>query len=132
MAWNQYIDTLKSYYPDGIAACGIFGHNGSTWAQSGLDTAQAQYTELTTINGLFDDPSAGYANGVTLNGQRNAFLRVQDKQLLIKSKGEGKEPGCIQKTGQALVVAIGTSTAQAGMLNTAVARLADYLEQQGY
>ena len=38
-----------------------------------------------------------YANGVTLNGQRNAFLRVQDKQLLIKGKGEGKEPGCVQK-----------------------------------
>ena len=33
MAWESYIATFKTYY-DGIAACGIFGHNGSTWAQA--------------------------------------------------------------------------------------------------
>ena len=38
-----------------------------------------------------------YANGVTLNGQCYTFLIVQDKQLLIKGKGKGKEPGCVQK-----------------------------------
>ena len=31
-AWDSYISTLKTYY-DGIERCGIFGHNGSTWAQ---------------------------------------------------------------------------------------------------
>ena len=33
MAWDSYIATFKTYY-DGIGACGIFGHNGSTWAQA--------------------------------------------------------------------------------------------------
>ena len=31
--WASYIPTLKSYYEGGMAAAGIFGHNGSTWAQ---------------------------------------------------------------------------------------------------
>jgi len=55
MAWNQYVDTLKSYYPNNIAVCGIFGHNGSTWAQEGMDAAQTNYTELVTLHGLFAD-----------------------------------------------------------------------------
>ena len=57
-----------------------------------------------------------------LNDEKFAFLRIEDKQLLGKSKSETK----------ALVVAIGCSTAQAGSLNLAVARLGDYLEQQSY
>ena len=59
MAWQAYVDSLKGYMPGGCQACGIFGTNGSTWAQEGLDHAQTNYTELTAIAGLFADPSPG-------------------------------------------------------------------------
>jgi len=132
MAWNQYVDTLKSYYPDNIKACGIFGHNGSTWAQENLDHAQTQYNEITDIFALYNDPSPGYANGFMLNGEKYTFLRTQDDQLLGKSKAEGKNPVCIHKTAQALVIAVGTETSQAGSINTAVGRLGEYLISQNY
>merc|ERR1712088_161435 len=130
--WDTYVTSLKSYYPDNIQACGLFGHNGSTWAQEGLDAASTNYTEITAIFGLFADPSAGYASGFLLNGEKYTFLRIEGDQLLGKSKTEGKNPVCVQKTGQALVIAIGTPTSQAGSVNIAVGKLADYLQQAGY
>jgi len=132
MAWNQYVDTLKSYYPNNIAACGIFGHNGSTWAQEGMDGAQTNYTELVTLHGLFSDQTPAFANGITLNGEKFAFLRVEGDQLLGKGKSEAKAPLCVHKTNQALVIAVGTQTAQAGQLNMAVGRLGEYLSSQNY
>lgn len=131
MAWESYIATFKTYY-DGIAACGIFGHNGSTWAQDNLDTASTNYTELTNIHALYADPSAGYASGFVLNGEKYTFLRIEGDQLLGKSKGEGKNPVCIHKTNQALVIAVGHSTAQAGQLNIATGKMGDYLASQNY
>jgi len=59
MAWQAYVDSLKQYYPGGCMACGIFGTNGSTWAQEGLDHASTNYTELTTLVALMADPSPG-------------------------------------------------------------------------
>ena len=60
MAWQQYVDSLKSYYPDMSAGCGIFGTNGSTWAQEGLDHAQANYTEITDVYAVFSNSDAAY------------------------------------------------------------------------
>lgn len=57
MAWDAYVTSLKGYYPDNVAACGIFGTNGSTWAQEGLGHASTNYTELTSLVGLYSDPS---------------------------------------------------------------------------
>merc|ERR1712193_293151 len=101
-------------------------------AQDGLDVAQTNYTELVNIFGLFADPTAAQASGFVLNGEKYTFLRIEGDQLLGKSKTEGKNPVCVQKTSQALVIAIGTPTSQAGQLNMAVGKLADYLQQQGY
>merc|ERR1711976_905168 len=130
--WASYIPTLKSYYEGGMAAAGIFGHNGSTWAQEGLDTAQTNYTELTEIFKLYTDPSPGYASGFVLNGEKYTFLRIEGDQLLGKSKSEGKNPVCIHKTSQSLVIAVGTSTSQAGQLNLACGKMGDYLATSGY
>jgi len=132
MAWNQYIDTLKSYYPDNIAVCGIFGHNGSTWAHDGMSHSETNYTELTSLYGLYTDQSPAFANGITLNNERYAFLRIEGNQLLGKGKNEDKNPLCVHKTNQALVIAVGTKSAQAGQLNMAVGRLGEYLESQNY
>ena len=50
-----------------------------------------------------------------------------------KGKGEGKTyPMTIQKTNQAIVIAIGLHDAQAGQISLAVARIADYLDDAGY
>jgi hypothetical protein len=57
-AWDAYVETLKTYYEGGIAAAAIFGQNGSTWAQQGMDHASTNYTDIVTVCNLFNDPSA--------------------------------------------------------------------------
>ena len=42
-----------------IEKCGIFGHNGSTWAQVGMEHTQQYYNEITDLVSLFSDPSEG-------------------------------------------------------------------------
>ena len=42
-----------------IEKCGIFGHNGSTWAQVGMEHTQKYYNEITDLVNLFSDPSDG-------------------------------------------------------------------------
>lgn len=54
---------------------------------------------------------------------------------MIKCKGKGEGamfPMTIQKTNQALVIAIGQADAVAGMVSSAVAKIADYLDGIGY
>ena len=49
---------LMNHYQK-IEKCGIFGHNGSTWAQVGMEHTQQYYNEITDLVGLFTDPSDG-------------------------------------------------------------------------
>ena len=61
MSWGEYLQGgsgLMNHYQK-IESCGIFGHNGSTWAQVGMDHTQEYYNEITDLVGLFTDPSSG-------------------------------------------------------------------------
>merc|ERR1712113_453672 len=132
MAWQGYVDNLKAHYPDGIAACGVFGQNGSTCAQSGMDHASANYTEITAVFNLFTDPSSGYSNGFHLNGEKYALLRTDDSTLYGKGKSGDEQPVTIMKTTTLLIIAIGVGGSQAGSLNKAVGKVGDYLVESGY
>ena len=61
MSWAAYITGeggLMGQY-NRIACGGIFGTNGSTFAQAGMDHTQVNYTEILEIVRLFNDPSIG-------------------------------------------------------------------------
>jgi hypothetical protein len=136
MGWDEYVTGpggLIAQY-NKIACGGIFGTNGSTFAQSGMDHAQAQYTEIIDLANLFENPTPGFEKGFKLNGYDFALVRIQDKQILHgKGKVEGAlYPLTVQKTAQALVVAIGATDAQAGQISLSVGKIADYLETAGY
>jgi hypothetical protein len=136
MSWGAYITGeggLLAQY-DKIACGGIFGTNGSTFAQAQMDHVQTNYTEIIDMVNLMNDPSSGYERGFTFNQFPFALLRVEEQKLLhAKGKGEGAMfPMTIQKTNQALVIAIGQADAVAGMVSSAVAKIADYLDGIGY
>ena len=61
MTWAAYITgeggLLKKY--NRIACGGIFGTNGSTFAQAGMDHVQTNYTEILNIVKLYADPNPG-------------------------------------------------------------------------
>jgi len=89
MSWGEYLQGgsgLMNHYQK-IESCGIFGHNGSTWAQVGMDHTQQYYNEITDLVGLFTDPSSGYSKGFTLNNIQFALLRVEDDKII---HGKGK------------------------------------------
>jgi hypothetical protein len=136
MSWSAYItgdNGLIAQY-NRIACGGIFGTNGSTFAQAGMDHVQTNYTEILDLVRLFQDPKPGYEKGFNLNQFHFALLRVDDDKVLhAKGKGEGSMyPMTIQKTNQALVIAIGHNDAVAGQVSSAVAKIGDYLDGIGY
>ena len=49
---------IRQHY-NRIACGGIFGTNGSTFAQSGMDHVQVNYTEILDLVRLFSDPNVG-------------------------------------------------------------------------
>ena len=74
MSWGEYLQGgsgLMNHYQK-IESCGIFGHNGSTWAQVGMDHTQEYYNEITDLVGLFTDPSSG--KGFML---RNSYVTLR-------------------------------------------------------
>jgi len=136
MSWAAYVTGeggLFQHY-NRIACGGIFGTNGSTFAQSGMDHVQVNYTEILDLVRLFSDPNVGYEKGFSLNQFPFALLRVEDDKVIhAKGKGEGTMfPMTIQKTNQALVIAIGHNDAVAGQVSSAVSKIADYLDGIGY
>jgi hypothetical protein len=74
-----------------------------------------------------------FSAGFDFNGKSFALLRVEDKILHAKGKGEGAMyPMTIQMTQQAMVIAIGHHDAFAGSVSAAVGKIADYLEDNGF
>jgi len=121
-----------NHYPK-IESCGIFGTNGSTWAQVGMEHTQQYYTEITDLVSLFTDPSEGYSKGFTLNNNKFALLRVEDDKIIHgKGKAPHTFPVTIQKTNQAIVIGLGEKDAVAGQVSKAVGKIADYIESVGY
>jgi len=116
-----------------IEQAGIFGHNGSTWAQHKMEHTQQYYNEITDIIALFSSPEDAYSKGFSLNGNTFVLLRIEDeKTILARGKAPNTCPLTIQKTNQALVIGIGEKEAQPGSLTVAVGKIADYIESVGY
>ena len=82
----------------------------------------------------FDYFDFRFEKGFNFNNYPFALLRVEDDKIMhAKGKGEGAMyPMTIQKTNQALVIAIGHTDAVAGMLSSAVCSIGEYLDGIGY
>ena len=84
MSWVEYISGqsgLMAHYGK-IEQAGIFGHNGSTWAQTGMDHTTQYYNEVTDIVQLFSNPADGFQKGFTLNGHQFVLLRVEEDKII--------------------------------------------------
>ena len=86
MSWGEYLQGgsgLMNHYQK-IESCGIFGHNGSTWAQVGMDHTQQYYNEITDLVGLFTDPSSGKGFQIccVIISENNDYVRKYRKVML--------------------------------------------------
>lgn len=133
MSWDSYITGPTGLMSRGpIAKAGIFGINGATWAQHQINPS---LEEILALGQLFENPAPGYSNGFCLGGQQYVLLKLDGDSLYGKLKSSSdtsKAAITVQKTMQALVVAIGTPDGAAGLVNTAVGVIGDYLAKAGY
>lgn len=132
--WESYITGASGLMNRGpIEKAGIFGINGATWAQHEINPT---YEELLAVNDLFNNPDKGYSEGFSLGGKKFALLRIDD-EVILHGRGKtvsGNTPNAIsvQRTKQALVVAVGKEDANGGQVSIAVSAIGDYLSTAGY
>ena len=132
--WESYITGPSGLMNRGpIESAGIFGTNGSTWSQSGINPT---YEELLALANLYANPAIGYSEGFTLGGKKYALIRIDDDEIIHgrgkTAAGNTPNPITIMKTTQALVVAIGKEDANGGQVSMAVTVIGDYLQKAGY
>lgn len=99
----------------------LLGHDGSTWAASGVTVSGAEGAALA---GLFANPDNAYTAGVTLGGDHYKVIRADDRSIYCKTPEGGA--ACV-KTNQAVIVGIYSGDTQPGQCTTVVEKLADYL-----
>jgi len=133
MSWDGYLDNLVGHAQGNCVQAAIMGQDGSRWTAEnhkyGLPLRPNELTPL--VNAFKSRDFNGLYSGVYINGTQYMFLREMDsKVVMAKKKGQGFVT--IQKTGKAIVIGRGGEGQQQGMLNTAVAKIADYLESLGY
>merc|ERR1712008_146397 len=124
MSWSSYIDNLLQN--EHIAAAGIFGLDGSKWASSPGFEISAD--EIKKIN--FADPSALYATGARIGGEKYLMLRSPDTGVIYVKKGTAG--CCLCKPTQAVIVCKYTDGMNAGSCNDATEKMKTYLQGAGY
>jgi len=129
MSWTSYIDNLKA---QGVQECGIFGHDGSTWAVSG--GMKATQAEIASVVGGINGGS--FPSGVMIGGLKYQMLNC-DQGNSVTAKCS-KAPSDDQKyLGYA---ALGKTFVMIGLqcganernVSAAVEKLKDYLAGSGY
>lgn len=125
MSWDAYITNLLA--TNYVSEAAIIGHNGSVWAQSpGL---KIQPAEVTALIAGFKEGSPLHATGVLINGVKFFTLRANDKEVFGKKSQTGI---ACYKTIQAIIIGLYPDNVQPGQCTTEVAKVADYLREQGY
>lgn len=127
MSWDAYCQTLTG--TGNVAACGIYGLDGSPWAQSpGLSLPTSEVTTL--LKGLADN-SALSAGGVKTNGKKYFFLRPSEDGNGFYFK-KGNAGGLFVKMNTSVLIAFYEEGMQPGACNVQTEKIADYLRGSGY
>lgn len=136
MSWDSYIDNLIGHSKDGAGhdhcdkACIIGLDGGAPWTSAGhAKGISLNGNEGATIAQCFKskDFTKFQANGVHLEGVKYQFLRAEDDKLVLAKK---KDQGAVtlQASKTAIVIGHCKEGCQQGIVNKAVATIAEYLE----
>jgi len=123
--WDAWINPLVE--AKACKSVGIYGHDGSPWAQSKGFSVSAQ--EVKTILQGIGKPDAFAASGVMVAGTKYMFLRAQDNYVFGKKGASGSGA---YKTPKALIIGVYDENTQAGTFNAALGKQADALANAGY
>eukprot|EP00038_Savillea_parva_P005895 m.160554 g.160554 ORF g.160554 m.160554 type:complete len:129 (-) comp11959_c0_seq1:126-512(-) len=128
MSWQDYVDT--SLIGTGtVTRAAIHGLDGNPWATSkGFSVTPAE--AKTIIAGMAEAAPSQQVNGIRAGGEKYTFIRKVDTTMNGK---KGSEAGIvIEKTEQAVIIAVFEGGIQAGACSATVGKLGDYLRGQGY
>lgn len=133
MSWNQWVSGPNGLVNGNnqIVKAGIYGHDGTVWAQTGID---AKSDEIRYVVGMFMDPSDAMINGFTISSDRYFYIR-EDTETgsshgVIHGRN-GSSPVTIYKTSKAIVIGIGKPDAITGKIAVAVCKIGDSLSSFG-
>lgn len=126
MSWQSYVD--NSLVGTALVTKGaIFGHDSNMWALSpGFSFTQ---DEAAAIVQAFSDVSEARRSGLMVEGQKHLVLKADSSELICK-KGTGGFAA--QKTGQCVVLGMYNEKIHPGQASNTVAKLADFLRENGY
>eukprot|EP00035_Acanthoeca_spectabilis_P038815 m.56480 g.56480 ORF g.56480 m.56480 type:complete len:129 (+) comp9304_c0_seq1:4425-4811(+) len=128
MSWQDYVD--KSLIGTGtVSKASIHGLDGNVWATSAGFAVSVEEAKA-IIAGLGSDSPSQQVNGIRAAGEKYTFIRKVDTTMNGK---KGSEAGIvIEKTEQAIIVAVFEGGIQAGACSATVGKLGDYLRGVGY
>jgi len=140
MSWDAYVDNLLQHGAGHIDSAVIIGLDGTPW--TGTNDNSPKHLKLVGSEGktIADcmrsknyDPMR--ASGVHVAGKKHMFLRADEDNDVVLSKGTGahkEESLCVQKTNQAVIIAHCPAGQQPGKCNQAVEVIAQYLKSMNY
>uniref|UniRef100_A0A0B7AK63 Profilin n=1 Tax=Arion vulgaris TaxID=1028688 RepID=A0A0B7AK63_9EUPU len=83
-AWDAYIQNMKT---SGLHVCGIYGLEGSAWAQT-PEIKASQQEIAAIVSGIH---SQNFSNGVQIGGVRYTVIRYFSDTVTAKCRGAAKE-----------------------------------------
>lgn len=125
MSWQAYVDNQICNYVESKVAIIASLQDGAVWAKSEKSDKQVTQQELKTIaDTMRTNPQAFQEHGVHLAGEKYFCLSAESN--LIRGR-KGSAALCIVATKSCLLVVVTADGFPAGVLNTVVERLGDYL-----
>mmetsp|Transcript_40737 Transcript_40737/g.131912 ORF Transcript_40737/g.131912 Transcript_40737/m.131912 type:complete len:128 (+) Transcript_40737:38-421(+) len=126
MSWQQYVDD-NLIGTGSVTAAGIYDLQGNPWAYSAGFAAQV--AEVAAVSAHFAAPAGLAATGATIAGVKYMFVRGEENADIYVKKGA--EGVCFYRCNTCIIVGYHNDKVQPGQCTSIVAKLGDFLKDQG-
>ncbi|KAL1507140.1 hypothetical protein AB1Y20_007993 [Prymnesium parvum] len=126
MSWQQYVDS-NLVGTGTVTAAGIYDLQGNPWAYSAGFAAQV--AEVAAVSAHFAEPAGLAATGATIAGVKYMFVNGEANSEIYVKKGAAGV--CFYRCNTCILVAYHDDKIQPGACKATVAKLGDFLKEQG-
>ena len=126
MSWQAYVDA-NLVGTGTVTAAGIYDLQGNPWAYS--PGFAAQVAEVAAVSAHFAAPAGLAATGATVAGVKYMFVRGEENEVIQTKKGA--EGVYFFRCNTCIIVAHHDDKIQPGNCLATVAKLGDFLKEQG-
>lgn len=128
MSWQQYVDA-NLVGTGTVTQAGIYDLQGNPWAYTTDPPFAAQIAEVAAISAHFAAPSGLAATGATIAGVKYMFVRGEENAEIYVKKGNTGV--AFYRCNTCIIVAYHDDKIQPGQCSATLAKLGDFLKEQG-